>query len=152
EGQQRDEAAVGAHLQVVGAADGVARGERPERVVVVVQGGADLLEVVDAGDAVGRLTGPLHGGQEEGDQDADEGEDGQQFHKRNGGALHGSLLARTPSAETELKGEDQPGERGNPGRLARENPSAPRPARRGTLSGRPPPGDPERKSVSRTPF
>ena len=59
EGQQRDEAAEAARLQVVGAGDGEARGKRTVGVVVVVQGDAQLLEVVDAGGAVGRFAAPV---------------------------------------------------------------------------------------------
>src|SRR5262249_16070987 len=50
-------------------------------VVVVVQGEADLFEVVGAAHAVGGLADLLHGGQEQANQDANNGDDDQQFNQ-----------------------------------------------------------------------
>ena len=44
-----------------------------------VHGQSNLLEVVVALRAAGRLAGGLHGRQEQGDQDADDGDDDQQL-------------------------------------------------------------------------
>ena len=49
------------------------------RADVVVDGQADLLHVVDALGAAGRLAGRLHGWQEQRDQDGNDGDDDQQF-------------------------------------------------------------------------
>ena len=53
-------------------------------VVVVVQGQAELLQVVDALAPPGGLAGGLHGGQQQGDQDGDDGDDDQQLDEREG--------------------------------------------------------------------
>ena len=63
------------------------------RVVVVVQGQADLLEVVGALDAGGGLADLLHGGQQQADQDGDDGDDDQQLDQREAGA---ALMAAFP--------------------------------------------------------
>src|SRR5262249_38771335 len=49
-----------------------ARREAAERFMVVVQGQADLLEVIAAAHAVGGLPDLLHGRQQQGDQDAND--------------------------------------------------------------------------------
>ena len=59
-----------------------APGERAEGALVVVQGQADLLQVVRALGAAGRLAGRLHGGQQQGDQDGDDGDHDQQLDQR----------------------------------------------------------------------
>ena len=62
---------------------------------------ADLLEVVDALDAAGRLAGRLHGGQQQGDQHGDDGDDDQQLDQRETGsaatALHRFILVESHS-------------------------------------------------------
>ena len=79
-------------------ADGVphaaaaAHGEDVVDRVVVVQGQADLLEVVDALGPPGGLAGRLHGGQEQGDQDGDDGDDDQQFDQGEATTTHGRIL------------------------------------------------------------
>ena len=55
-------------------------------VVVVVQGQAQLLQVVDALAPAGGLAGGLHGGQQQGDQHGDDGDDDQQLDQRERGA------------------------------------------------------------------
>jgi hypothetical protein len=50
--------------------------------VEIVDGQADLLTVVGALDAAGRLPDLLDRRQQQGDQDADDGNDNQQFDKR----------------------------------------------------------------------
>ena len=57
-------------------------GRVPTAVVVVVDRQADLLEVVGALDAAGRLAGRLHGRQEQGDQHGDDRDDHQQLDQR----------------------------------------------------------------------
>ena len=57
--------------------------------MVVVQGQADLLQVVDALGAAGGLARRLHGGQEQADQDGDDGDHHQQFDQRETGAAEG---------------------------------------------------------------
>ena len=59
-------------------------GEAPELVLVIVQGQADLLEVVDALDPPRRLAGRLDGRQQQGDQDRDDRDHHQQFDQREG--------------------------------------------------------------------
>ena len=49
--------------------------------MVIVHRQADLLEVVRALDAPGRLPGCLHRGQQESDQDGDDGDDYQQLNQ-----------------------------------------------------------------------
>ena len=51
-------------------------------IVAVVQGDADLLEVVGAGHAVGRLAHLLHGGNQQADQYGDDGDNHEQFNQR----------------------------------------------------------------------
>ena len=63
------------------------RRQHADRRHVVVQGQADLLEVVDALDAPGRLARRLHGGQEQGDQHRDDRDDDQQLDQGEGGTL-----------------------------------------------------------------
>ena len=58
---------------------GLRRGEAADRVVVVMQGDAELLEVVGALDPAGGLAGLLHRRQQQGDEDADDGDHHQQF-------------------------------------------------------------------------
>ena len=57
-------------------------------VVVVVQGEADLLQVVDALRPPGRLARRLDGGQEQGDQHGDDGDDDQQLDQREAAAAN----------------------------------------------------------------
>src|SRR5262249_2573181 len=52
------------------------------RVMVIVAGEGELLEVVGALDAVGSLADLLHGGEEETDQHRDDGNDDEQFDER----------------------------------------------------------------------
>ena len=56
--------------------------------MVVVQGDADLLQVVRALGAAGRLAGGLDGGQEQGDQHGDDGDDDQKLDQREGTSRH----------------------------------------------------------------
>ena len=63
--------------------------------MVVVDGQADLLEVVDALRPPGRLAGRLHGGQQQGDQDRDDRDHHQELDEREAATktgLHGNLL------------------------------------------------------------
>ena len=64
-------------------------GKRVARRVVVVHRQADLLEVVDALHAPGRLPRRLHGGQEQRDQDRDDRDHDQQFDQRESRSLAG---------------------------------------------------------------
>ena len=52
-----------------------------------MQSQADLLQVVDALGAAGGLAGRLHGGQQQGDQDRDDGDDHQQLDQGEATAL-----------------------------------------------------------------
>jgi len=82
-----------------------------------VQGQAELLQVVDALGATGRLAGRLHGRQEQGDQHADDGDDHQQLDQRETASnLPHSLHGRT-SADVRRgrKEEDQGGTTMRPG-------------------------------------
>ena len=63
--------------------------------MVVVQGQADLLEVVGALDAPRRLAGRLDGRQQQGDQDRDDRDDDQQLDQRE--AL--TTLSRNPPSD-----------------------------------------------------
>ena len=65
-------------------------GEDAHGALVVVQGEADLLEVVDALGTPGRLARRLHGGQQQGDQHGDDRDDHQQFDQREASTFHGS--------------------------------------------------------------
>jgi hypothetical protein len=56
-------------------------------VVMLLHGQAELLEVVDAVGSPRRLTGRLHGRQQQSRQHADDGDDDQQFHERKRAAL-----------------------------------------------------------------
>ncbi len=56
-------------------------GKRPERLVIVVAGDADLLEVVAALAAAGRFPGLLDRRQQDGHQDGDDGDDNEQFNQ-----------------------------------------------------------------------
>ena len=55
------------------------------RVVIVEQGDAELLEIVGALGAAGRVAGHLYGGQEERNEDADDGDNNQQLDEGKGG-------------------------------------------------------------------
>ncbi len=55
--------------------------------LVVVQGQADLLQVVDALRAAGRLRGRLDGGEQQGDQDGDDRDHHQQLDQGETGLL-----------------------------------------------------------------
>ena len=70
---------------------GMPKREPAGSALVVVQGQADLLEVVDALDAAGGLARRLHGGQQQRDQDRDDRDDDQQLDQREGGATMSSL-------------------------------------------------------------
>jgi hypothetical protein len=50
--------------------------------MMMVEGQAHLLEIVLAGDTVGRLANLLHSGQQKPNQDADNGDHDQQLDKR----------------------------------------------------------------------
>src|SRR5262249_14967573 len=84
--------------------------EGVERVMVVVQGQADLLEVVKAFDAGGGFPYLLHGREEEPDQDGDDGNHHQQFDQRKTSAAGAQQERRsgphgmTPEAKNEEKG------------------------------------------------
>jgi hypothetical protein len=54
----------------------------PEGREIILDGQADLLEIIGALGAAGRLAGGLHGGQQEGDQDADDRDHDQQLDQR----------------------------------------------------------------------
>jgi hypothetical protein len=56
---------------------------------VVVTGQTDLLQVVDALGAAGRLARRLHGGKQESDQNCDDGDDDQEFDQRESTAILG---------------------------------------------------------------
>jgi len=58
---------------------GAARREGALRALVIHDGQAELLEVVDALRTAGRLAGGLDGGQQQGDQDGDDGDDDQKL-------------------------------------------------------------------------
>ena len=80
----------------------VAGGEKPLRVVVEVQGQADLVQVVLAAGLVRRLTDFLHRGQQQADEHADDGDDHQQLNQGEPLAgPHGSLLAADRAGRTE---------------------------------------------------
>src|SRR5262249_4672847 len=64
--------------------------EETELVVVVVEGQPDLLEIVLALHACGRLAHFLHGGQEQSDQHADDGNNHQQLDQREAAAPTGA--------------------------------------------------------------
>src|SRR5262249_9069564 len=83
-----------------GRGDAVPRtgGEIPLRAVEIVQGQAELLEVVLAADAGGRLSDLLHRGQQDAQQDGDDGDHHQQLDQRETlaverGTLHRKLLS-----------------------------------------------------------
>jgi hypothetical protein len=52
--------------------------------MVILKCDSDLLQIVDALRPAGRLAGGLHGGQEQRDQDADDGNHHKQFDQRKG--------------------------------------------------------------------
>src|SRR5690606_17306471 len=67
-------------------------GKGPVGVVVVVQGQANLLKIVAALHPPGGLAGLLHGGKEQGDQYADDGNHDKEFDESEaptGSAKHG---------------------------------------------------------------
>src|SRR5262249_23608540 len=80
----------------------VGMGKGAVRVVVAVQGQADLLQVADALGAVGGLAGFLDGCQKYPDQDEEDRESGQQFDQRKG-------LARTHALRVTKRGVDHDG-------------------------------------------
>ena len=59
-----------------------AGGERVESIVIVVQGQADLLEVVLTFNPVGCLSNALHSGKEKSHQDGDKSDHYEQFDER----------------------------------------------------------------------
>ena len=70
-------------------------GKRVHGRVVVVQGDADLLQVVRALDAPGGLAGRLDGGQQQGDQHGDDRDHDQQLDQCEGSTMmHGYLLSK----------------------------------------------------------
>ena len=80
-----------------GRAGAAAAGEVAEGAVVVVEGEADLLEVVGALQARGRIADLLDGGQQQADQDGDDGDHHQQFDQREaGGGGFGDASSKTP--------------------------------------------------------
>jgi hypothetical protein len=58
------------------------RGEVAELIVVQLETQCELFKVVDALGTIGGLAHPLHGRQEESDQDADHRNDDEQFEQR----------------------------------------------------------------------
>src|SRR4029077_8164081 len=69
--------------------------ELGERVVVVVDGQPDLVQVVRALHPVGGLPDLLHRGQQQANEDRDDGNDNEQLDERKGGATargHGRSL------------------------------------------------------------
>ena len=67
-----------------------APGRSAARLLVVVHRQADLLEVIGALNAAARLARRLHGRQEQGDQDRDDGDDHQQLDQCESGTIfHG---------------------------------------------------------------
>src|SRR5262249_1421271 len=87
--QQRDEAAEATHFQVVGAFDCEAGREVAAGVVMVVQGDAELLQIVDAYGAGGGFADLLHGRHKQADQHGNNGDNNQKFDQAKGSALHG---------------------------------------------------------------
>src|SRR5262249_54027061 len=81
--QERDHPAA---AQAVGLIP-VARGELLVRVVVAVHGDAELVQVVLAGGAVGRVAYLLYGGEEQADQNRDDRDHHQQLDQREAVAL-----------------------------------------------------------------
>ena len=82
-------------------------GKKPVRVVVVVDGQADLLEVVRALHPVGGLADLLDRGQQQADQDGDDGDHHQQLDQREAdskfpGLVRGMRMFRitTPAGES----------------------------------------------------
>src|SRR5262249_50739244 len=67
---------------VPGPLEVVTAGERVDGRDVVVDGQADLLQVVDALHPAGGLACGLHGGQQQPDQDGDDGDDDQELDQR----------------------------------------------------------------------
>jgi hypothetical protein len=59
-------------------------------IVVKMQGQTDLLKVIGAVRPVGRLAGLLHGRHRQADQDADDGNDHQEFDEGEAGAAESS--------------------------------------------------------------
>ena len=91
----------------VGAGDrrdaGLRRQAAVVRVGVGVDGQAELAQVIGAGDARGGVADLLHGGQEQADQRADDGDDDQQFD-REGGEQAGPA-ARSMSGSPGMRNE-----------------------------------------------
>ena len=79
------------------------RRERLIGVVVIVQGQAPLLEVVGALAAAGGFAGGLHGRQEQGDQNANNGDDDEQFHESERALTNGCRVHERPLARKEEK-------------------------------------------------
>jgi hypothetical protein len=61
---------------------------------VVERGDGDLLEVVLASAAAGRLAGALHGGQQQADERGDDRDHDQEFNKRETARASGSIQSR----------------------------------------------------------
>ena len=51
------------------------------RIMIILYGDADLFQIVRALSASGRFAGGLNGGQQQSDQNPDDRDDNQQFHK-----------------------------------------------------------------------
>jgi hypothetical protein len=63
--------------------------------MMIVERDAKLLEIVRALHAAGRLARGLHGGQEQGNQDTDDGDYHQQFNERETGSSRHGVLPRS---------------------------------------------------------
>src|SRR5207253_7295852 len=79
--------------------------EKAQRIVVVVEGEADLLEVVRTLGACGGLTDLLDGRDEQADENGDDGDHHQQLDQRERAAL----LHRTVSGRGDGEGPGRPG-------------------------------------------
>src|SRR5262249_49515028 len=81
----------------VAAPDDAAR-QTPGDVVIVVKGEPELLQVIGALHAIGRLAHLLHRGQQQADEDADDGDDDEELDQRESPprsqALPGNALPR----------------------------------------------------------
>ena len=105
-------------------------------LVVVVDGQADLLQVVDALRAPGGLAGRLHGGQEQADQDGDDGDDDEQFDEREAVRVRGARAAMMERHEILLDGRAPPPRRPMGGPKGRASRRAWVWGRKGSLAGR----------------
>src|SRR6516165_6193137 len=98
-----------ARAEFGGESGAIPGGQRPVRVdedrddtrwkashgtLVVIQGQADLLQIVGALDAPRRLAGRLYRGQQERDQDGDDGDHHQKFDERESATSHRCILPK----------------------------------------------------------